>query len=296
LLKVICPLTDAIGSLEHLESTLADVWSTALSTVIKVRKVELPSEFQCVKEKAIAVIQKRCSNFIQPLYLVALFLSPKYKQLAVSRKYSLLQITGMIKTLAQKWNFKEKALDLMEDQVRNYYNEVPPFNSTYADPSGFWLCLRKDKGTMAIREFARLIFSIIPHSAGVEQLFSVLGYLKKKSQGKMKEDTLIRLGQIRNILGSPYKNVKATKDVKEDFIEHEFMTEWDEGFGFGDFEEGCERRNNESNNLPEDGPEVSRENAFFESLFNFDEICVTDANRMGAVEDDCDLLDSCFND
>jgi hypothetical protein len=54
-------------------------------------------------------------------------------------------------------------------------------------------------------QIARLIFLIIPYSACVEQPFSVLGYLKKKSQGKMKEDTLIRLEQVQNVLGTPYK-------------------------------------------------------------------------------------------
>ncbi|CAG8670320.1 18042_t:CDS:2, partial [Cetraspora pellucida] len=127
--------------------------------------------------------------------------------------------------LAKIWRFDKREATLLLKELINYKNGDAPFDThknINTSPRIFWK--KFTEGSPLLRRFAIKIFSIIPHSAAVERLFSSLGLVKTKSRNKMSPTLMRMLGML---LSSA--NPVTDMDIKNTNIDLVFE-EFDEEF------------------------------------------------------------------
>jgi hypothetical protein len=86
-------------------------------------------------------------------------------------------------------------MDLLED----YRQGVSPFDRPYQEgmtPQEWWRGARGE-ATMSLFLLAMILFSIVPHAAGPERIFSFMGWYKSKLRASMNVTTLSRLTMIK---------------------------------------------------------------------------------------------------
>ncbi|CAG8730422.1 8917_t:CDS:2 [Dentiscutata erythropus] len=177
-------------------------------------------------EHAKNIINIRAKEFDEPIYYLSFFLHPKFRKIAVSKKLSLDNMLIYALTFAQKWNFTREQANQISEQLNNYFNNEPPYNSVLTlEPRLYWK--RLSYGAEALKTLALKIFAIRPHAAGVEQLFSSMGLTKTKSRNRLTTPTLKIISQIKSALAveAPKKveNNQVSNNTNEDtnFVELE---------------------------------------------------------------------------
>ncbi|CAG8484306.1 16276_t:CDS:2 [Dentiscutata heterogama] len=153
-------IVDAIGKLELRNTTVGDVFAELYKVYKKLKMSENSDIDQEFIEHAKNIINIRAKEFDEPIYYLSFFLHPKFRKIAVSKKLSLNNMLIYALTFAQKWNFTRKQANQISEQLNNYFNNEPPYNS------------RLSYRAEALKTLALKIFAIHPHAAGVEQLFS----------------------------------------------------------------------------------------------------------------------------
>ncbi|CAG8669052.1 12305_t:CDS:2, partial [Cetraspora pellucida] len=226
LLKVLIPIIDAIGRLESRDATLADIFKELLSIhcIISTENVSVEG----FKNHALAALDKRTREFSDGIYFVSFFLSPSYKQIAMSGQMSGDLIVRASLELAKAWGFDKKETTLLFKELISYKNGDVPFENQYPEninPRIFWT--KFTGGSPLIRRFAIKVFAIVPHSASVERLFSSLGLVKTKLRNRMSPALIGMLGMLRHDLQQrlpkmPKKSPKANdQNIFEDSINSE---------------------------------------------------------------------------
>ena len=117
-------------------------------------------------------------------------------------------------TAAQIWlnnGGNAKSRDQLLAQMRNYELKRSPyheeFDSTLETPMSWWLSI-KDRYKY-LPELAIMIFSITPHSAGCERIFSTLGWLYGKRRQRLELSKVEGMAKIRSFYVSNIKNELA---------------------------------------------------------------------------------------
>ncbi|PKY36470.1 hypothetical protein RhiirB3_396833, partial [Rhizophagus irregularis] len=117
-------------------------------------------------------------EFDEDIYLLGFFLHPKYRghgmrdnQFERLRKCAL----RIWKNLGHK---KNSGLEL-DAQLRAYFDNSEPYNTSYSvhDTAYHWWNSIVDGKFSSLSRLAKVIFSITPHSASCERLFSAMGWL-----------------------------------------------------------------------------------------------------------------------
>ncbi|RIB15166.1 hypothetical protein C2G38_2193085 [Gigaspora rosea] len=151
LIKIIRPIVDAIGRLEKREAILANVFKELIYIYLEISKLDIP--ITGFKTHALTIISKKAREFSSHIYFIALFLSPTYKNVAISRHI---------------------------DELINCKNNDPPFkllpSNLQKSPRSFWS--EFIGSSPLLRQFAMKVLAIVPHGAACEQLFSSLGLTK----------------------------------------------------------------------------------------------------------------------
>lgn len=201
IIQITKPLADAIAVLESRSAHLGDVWPT----IFKLQKYFddqldnfrfYPIIYQRTLKTAIGSLNKRASDFNIPIYVVALFLCPGYRHIAISKEHNLKKLQKMILELCNDWEFSQyEATQLYNVEIIAYSNNMHPHHSTEHDPIKYWESIQNDCPCLA--KFARIIFDLVPSSASIESLFSMLKAAKPKERANMSKDTLCCLGRIK---------------------------------------------------------------------------------------------------
>ncbi|OAV96614.1 hypothetical protein PTTG_00808 [Puccinia triticina 1-1 BBBD Race 1] len=175
------PVVDAIGNLERAETTLADIWKELLDTYKNISEVDVYTRFEPFKVHCLDVIHAQTKVYHEEIYIVAFFLHPAYRRVAVSKKHSLPDIGQMILQLAKNWRFTKSEASLLKDSINCYYNAIYPFNLKNTDkPLEFWLAVPHTPDSEPMKKLAIGMLNIVPHAAGVEGLFSMMSAIKTK--------------------------------------------------------------------------------------------------------------------
>ncbi|CAG8435299.1 4131_t:CDS:2 [Scutellospora calospora] len=255
LLKVLIPIIDAIGRLESRDATLADIFKKLLSIhcIISTENVSVEG----FKNHALAALDKWTREFSDGIYFVSFFLSPSYKQIAMSGQMLGNLIVRASLELAKAWGFDKKETTLLFKELISYKNGGSPL---------IWC-------------FAMKVFAIVPHSVSVECLFSSLELVKTKLRNRI---SLALMGMLKILCHDlqqrlpkmPKKSPKANnQNIFEDSINSEnaninlFEEEFNEEFS---------QINIEATNL-----EIENELAI-EQFFN---IGMLDRNQENIIED-----------
>ena len=150
-----------------------------------------------LKQEALKIISKRAEAFSDDIYFVALYLSPKRKSMAISKKKNYKDIRNGIVKLLFNWDFSRIHVSEVLSSLDLYENNVLPFTKAELDlvnPREFW---KELVGHVQLRALAIKLFSIVPHSAEVERLFSSLGMIKSKSRNKLEIENLRQIAFIK---------------------------------------------------------------------------------------------------
>ncbi|CAG8493613.1 1341_t:CDS:2 [Cetraspora pellucida] len=205
-------IVDAIGKLESRNTTVGDVFAELYKVYKKLKMSENSDIDQEFIEHAKNIINIRAKEFDEPIYYLSFFLHPKFRKIAVSKKLSLDNMLIYALTFAQKWNFTREQANQISEQLNNYFNNEPPYNSVLTlEPRLYWKRLSYE--VEALKTLALKIFAIHPHAAGVEQLFSSMGLTKTKSRNRLTTPTLKIISQIKSALA-----VEALKKVKNNQV------------------------------------------------------------------------------
>ncbi|KAL5701102.1 hypothetical protein ACHQM5_026477 [Ranunculus cassubicifolius] len=199
LLEALKPTIDIIGNLEKRTATLADIIG--------------------LKDHVLCDIGKRVKEFQDPIYFVALFLHPACKKMAMSRMMTGELIMKGALEIAKAWHFNKRECMLLCKELINYKNGDAPFDNlkekSTRSSRDFW---EKFAGSTALlRRFAMKVFSIVPHSAPCERLFSTLGIIKTKPRNRLQVKSLNMLAQIKCDLASQCYSCYNRRDSMADF-------------------------------------------------------------------------------
>ncbi|PLW08573.1 hypothetical protein PCANC_24536 [Puccinia coronata f. sp. avenae] len=262
------------GNLKKADTNLADIWKELLTAYKTIQDLNVYSRFEPFRRHCLEVLESQTTVYHQDIYVIAFFLHPGYRRVAVSKKHSLSDVGQMLLRLAKNWKLTKAEAAPLQDAMNRYYNSLFPYDSKKKeDPLAFWLKVPYTPKLALLKKLAIEILEIVPHAAGVEGLFSMMNAIKTKTRNQMSPNTLKMTAQLKLHLlqGDPLlvprkkRRQKDGKDRKED-SEYDNIKAYDlfltptklEAFETGVFTE-------EQMNMV-----VSREDAFMDTLFDFD--------------------------
>jgi hypothetical protein len=129
LITVLKSVVDAIGRLEHANTTLADIWKEVLHVYCALSKIDVYSRYLPFKRYSESVLHLRSKVFNEDIYFIAFFLNPLFRTTAVSRRFDLRKMNWMICNLANRWGFSARDGYTIKDEVIRFYNSQSPFQS-----------------------------------------------------------------------------------------------------------------------------------------------------------------------
>ncbi|PKK55457.1 hypothetical protein RhiirC2_802328, partial [Rhizophagus irregularis] len=159
-------------------------------------------------------------EFNDPKYLLAFFLHPEWKGTLVtpSEFDNLIELAG---ELWKEWGHKRNSVTELYSQIGKYrlgkkpYNR--PYSSKYNTPLNWWLLINDGKNQLS--RLAIKLFSITPHSASCERIFSSLGWFFGKRRQRLQLKTLQSMAKIHRYSLSHTKtsvgHISGTYDEEE---------------------------------------------------------------------------------
>ena len=118
MLELVTPVADLIGYLEMAETNLANIAVQFLTLQVHFDIMEAKC-FICNKfiDVAVGFVSKWYKQyFLHPVYVIAMYLSPKYSDLAISKNFSHDYLKPEIVKLAMNWKFKkDECIQLAQD-------------------------------------------------------------------------------------------------------------------------------------------------------------------------------------
>lgn len=188
LANILEPAKNAVKSIEHTNTTMADVFIALIqmASAIKALPTEGSDELKEFRKKCIKFYNNRWHQFDFELYLLSYFLHPKYRgKNLIPETYQIIQKKAL--TLWSKMGGGSKTALTIAIQMNNYDVLKPPYNLPYSDelhqnPQSWWLGCRQSNNYL--QQLALYIFSIVPHSASCERVFSILSWFTQKRRSR----------------------------------------------------------------------------------------------------------------
>ncbi|GET57491.1 ribonuclease H-like domain-containing protein [Rhizophagus irregularis DAOM 181602=DAOM 197198] len=190
------PIKKAILMLEGSNVTLADCYLHLLRIAAFFKSMPT-DDYKELRNSCISIFNKRYKEFDEDIYLLGFFLHPKYRghgmrnnQFERLRKCAL----RIWKNLGHK---KNSGLEL-DAQLRAYFDNSEPYNTSYSvhDTAYHWWNSIVDGKFSSLSRLAKVIFSITPHSASCERLFSAMGWLFGKRRINLQPETIETMAKI----------------------------------------------------------------------------------------------------
>lgn len=201
LIRYTKPLVDTIGNLETRDASLADCLIELLKSARTLESFKpLPREDESFARHAKEVLRKTFHRMNHDVHFLALFLHPLCRRLALSnwklaRTYA--DVVRIALKLAQKWGWPMKAATQLTKDLHEYSLVQGPFVGGLTNAQTWWENLPISAEVRPIKSMAILLFSIVPHSAEVERLFSDLANIEGKKRTHLDVETLQSLGRLR---------------------------------------------------------------------------------------------------
>ncbi|PLW44427.1 hypothetical protein PCASD_04505 [Puccinia coronata f. sp. avenae] len=257
-----------------METTLADIWKELLIAHKTIQNVDVYSRFESFKRHCLETLESQTKVYHEEIYVAAFFLHPKYRCVAVSKKHSLSDVTQMIIRLAKQFKLTKGEALTLQDAVNRYYNRLYPYNSKNVDkPLDYWLTVPETPESDALKKPSIGLLEIVPHAAGVKGLFSMMNAIKTKARNRMSTTTLKMMTQLKLHLlqGDSLLNTRKKrkqKDGRNSTSEYENINTYDA------FLTPAELEAFENGVYTEEQTALItvRENAFMDTLFDFDKL------------------------
>jgi hypothetical protein len=208
------PIVDAIGNLESRDANLADCMLELLRCARVMIRLELDDrDDPGFWAHAKAVFLHEFHLMDTNVHSLALFLHPKCRRLAVSqvaKGRSFQSMCSVALEIANRWGWSEAEVIQMIDDLKRYHQGRSPFTGGSADAKEWWSNLAVAGNKSPLKRFAIVIFSIVPHAAEVERLFSSLGGIQGVKRSRLTVPHFEALGKLRSSYAQEiYKKAKA---------------------------------------------------------------------------------------
>ncbi|GET65405.1 ribonuclease H-like domain-containing protein [Rhizophagus irregularis DAOM 181602=DAOM 197198] len=199
----ICILSDilelikkAILMLEGSNVTLADCYLHLLRIAAFFKSMPT-DDYKELRNSCISIFNKRYKEFDEDIYLLGFFLHPKYRGHGIrDNQFERLRKCALRiwKNLGHK---KNSGLEL-DAQLRAYFDNSEPYNTSYSvhDTAYHWWNSIVDRKFSSLSRLAKVIFSITPHSASCERLFSAMGWLFGRRRINLQPETIETMAKI----------------------------------------------------------------------------------------------------
>lgn len=130
------------------------------------------------------------------VFLVAMFLNPRYRKMVTSKYYTIQFVLEKMGALLIKWEYSLEESRNIIQLARLYENGDAPFQSRETDPKAFW----RSSPDNPLQTFAERLLSTPPHSACVEGLFSRHAYVRDKHHTRMSQKTVTSFHKLKLLL------------------------------------------------------------------------------------------------
>ncbi|KAL7284481.1 hypothetical protein ACG7TL_001772 [Trametes sanguinea] len=202
LIRLCKPLVDAIGNLENRDASLADCMLKLIAAAQKMATMAIePMDDLGLTHHAQRTVRRGFHKMNTDLHWFALFLHPLGRRLAVSSATNSRKVTDAFQIaldLAKSWNWSEESAKQLIADIQQYTNGEAPFSGGIADAKSWWSGPLINKKAHPIMAMALRIFSIVPHSAEIERLFSNLGGVQSVKRCRLSVPHMETLGILRN--------------------------------------------------------------------------------------------------
>lgn len=214
------PINDTIAILESQSANLGHVWPCFLNLNELYKNFNgdmLPHNYMEMVKFIRKKLNTRVQKFEDTIYIVAMYLSPSFRLIACSKKFSRKDIHKLI--LRDMYvRMKPKIMSPKEAQeikqaLNDYHNNTWPYHAKEKNAVKFWQKL----SATPISSYALEIMSLAPSSASIERLFSKLSRTKTNYRNRMAVETYTNMGKIK----LDALNEKAKELTEEDDSEDE---------------------------------------------------------------------------
>jgi hypothetical protein len=202
IIRICKPVVDAIGNLEAREVNLADCMLELLRCAKHMTSLEfVAGDNLGFLDHARTVFMNEFHSMNTEYHSLALFLHPRCRKLAVSQVAKSRTFQQMCETagkIAKMWRWDAaRAGNLMGD-LQQYYACKGIFAGGTADAREWWDALPISGDKRPLKTLAIVLFSVVPHAAEVERLFSGLSGIQGVKRCNFTVPTFEILGKLRN--------------------------------------------------------------------------------------------------
>ncbi|CAG8813232.1 38657_t:CDS:2, partial [Gigaspora margarita] len=207
LVFILGPIKKAITILESCSCNIADCFCELIHFGASINKLSL-SDYSTFRKQCIAIFNKRYNEFADPLYLLCFFLHPQYNE-----------------SYWAHGTFRELLLAA---------DEKPPFDISYSmseTPLIWWFSLEDSfpKNEDYLVQLALKLFSIVPHAAGCEHVWSKLGWLYGLRRNRLALHKIENMHKLASYYYShakhelPYFGIEKTNTEVFDILVDEYL-------------------------------------------------------------------------
>ena len=199
MLELVTPVANLIGYLEKAETNLANTVVQFLTLQVHFDIMEAKC-YICNKfiDVAVGIVSKQYKQykqyFLHPVYVIAMYLSPKTHDLAMSENFSHNYLKPEIVKLAMNWKFKKDECIQLAQDIHKYNSFI--FTKDHKTMTTMYFWKSTQQFTKPMRKLPSFVFQLKGHAAPMETLFSLLSYSKPKIKNKMTTDNLKIIGSI----------------------------------------------------------------------------------------------------
>lgn len=186
LLQVLKPIVDSISRLEQDSSTLGDVLAEFGILHWTISRINDNSKrvLTTCKKLALEQLCRRVKNYDSQWYWLAFFLTPAYKKVAVSKRYTTKNMIRFACALVKRWEggISRPNIDIICDEVGKYFRGAETYGRNFNGKSAYeyWSHMPES----VLKRVALRLLAIPPHTADVERLFSSMGLMKTKLRNR----------------------------------------------------------------------------------------------------------------
>ncbi|CAB5164801.1 unnamed protein product [Rhizophagus irregularis] len=249
---ILKPIKESILVLEGTKTNLADCYLQLLKMAANVKSMPI-DDYKTLKNSCIRIFNRRFAEYDEDIYLLAFFLHPYYKGLGVrNQQFDRIQKAALRlwKALGHK---KASGLEL-HSQIRSYFDNAKPYDAQYSpehDVPYLWWNSIIDGKFSSLSRFSKVIFSITPHSASCERLFSSLGWMFGKKRTNLSAQTIESMAKIYryNLSTKGQKSLNHADLISNNDVQQMLNNVFEEGDLFNESDDDEELIPNEGNEV-----------------------------------------------
>ena len=202
LIRICKPLVDAIGNVESCDANLADCMLELLWAERAIAKLSITETDDVdFAYHAKSTVRREFHRINTDIHWLALFLHPLCRRLAISSATHSRKLTDACHislNIVQQWKWPEEAAHQLLQDLKAYQLGNAPFAGGISDTHSWWETLLVHAKEHPIKALATQIFSIVPHCAEVERLFSNLGGVQSVKRCNWTVDHIQTIGILCN--------------------------------------------------------------------------------------------------